>query len=462
MTQLIGVVKGPTLRAAKEQIAKAQPLADLVEIRLDLFEPQALKHLDELPRDLPMIFTFRKKSQGGARELTEHERCELFEKCLKQGKPAYCDIEADTELAFFDRVHELFPKMHIIGSFHDLNGVPEHLDQQLERMHKQQIAHYKIAVQAQSTNDALKVMDFAKGKPHLTCIAMGPDGAISRILAPIIGSEFCYAAIEEADAPLGQLDLKTLSEIYRFKTLTPKTKIYALLGDPVDQSIGHLFHNQTFGKGAVYVKLTLDEPELPLFFSLMRQLPFAGFSITMPLKERLKRFMTRYDPAAETIGSVNTILIEEEHFTGYNTDGAGALNVLEKRGSVKGKRIALLGAGGTARAIAYEAIQRGASVVALNRTLARAEKLSQDLGCGFGCLEDLVNTPYDILINTAPVDLLFDPQSLRPDAIVMDIIYWEAETPLLQAAKKRGCQCIGGIEMFEEQARLQQEIWFKK
>jgi 3-dehydroquinate dehydratase / shikimate dehydrogenase len=458
MTRLIAVVKGPSLAAAKEEIAQAT-LADIHEIRLDLLDSRALLHLNELPRAKPHLYTFRKKTHGGARDIPEQDRLTLFEKCLAQN-PEYCDIEADTDLAFFERVHEKYPRMQIIGSFHDFEIMPASLEELLERMHRPQISHYKIAVMAHTVNDALRLMAFAKDKEQLTCIAMGPDGQISRILSPVIGSEFCYAAIEEGDSPLGQLSLKSLCDIYRFRQLSKETKIYALLGDPVEKSAGHLFHNKSFPADAVYVKIHMPIPDMPLFFSIMRKFPFGGFSVTMPLKEQLGPFLTRIDPASATIGSVNTIVVQDEHLIGYNTDGAGALNALERHRPVKGLKIAILGAGGSARAIAFEALKRQAKVTVLNRTLERAQALAKDFGCEAGPLEDFSKTRYDFLVNTVPVDLIFDPESLPSQAIVMDIVYWENETPLLKAAKSRGCVCINGLQMFQEQALLQQKIWF--
>ncbi len=461
MTQLIGIVVGPSLQQAKEQMDRGRPFADLFEIRLDLLDKKALSHLKELDRSKPLIFTLRTVAQGGMCELPEEERLSLFETCLK-AEPEYCDIESHTELAFFEQTAKLHPKTRIICSFHDLEKVPDHLDQVLERMKKDRVSHYKIAVQAHSINDCLHVMAFAKEHENLTCIAMGIDGQASRILAPIIGSEFCYSAIDEKDAAFGQLDLKTLCELYHFKKLGLDTDIYGLIGDPVERSIGHLFHNKSFPPKAVYVKLHVAIPDLPLFFSLMRKFPFRGFSVTMPLKEQMDRILTRIDPASQAIGSINTVVIEDEHLIGYNTDGPGALNALEKHKKVKGSRIGIIGAGGSGRAIAYEALQRGARVTVFNRTIERAQSLAQQFGCQAQPLEELTKEPYDVLINTVPVDLLFNPELLHPSSYVMDIVYWEKETPLLKAAKERGCVCIGGIEMFEEQARLQQQIWFSK
>jgi shikimate 5-dehydrogenase len=86
--------------------------------------------------------------------------------------------------------------------------------------------------------------------------------------------------------------------------------------------------------------------------------------------------------------------------------------------------------------------------------------LAQEFGCSAAPLEDFSEIPYGTLINTIPADLIYDPHSIDPAAIVMDIVYWEAETPLLKAAHERGCVCVNGLEMFNEQALLQQKIWF--
>jgi shikimate dehydrogenase len=258
---------------------------------------------------------------------------------------------------------------------------------------------------------------------------------------------------------MGQLSLKTLCETYRFKTITEQTKIFALLGDPVAPSAGHVFYNRHLPANAVFVNLHMPIPDLPFFFSIMRKFPFGGFSISVPLKEQLEKFLTRIDPASAAIGSINTVKVEGEHLIGYNTDGAGALDALEERKKIKGLNVAILGAGGSARAIAYESTKRGAKVTAFNRTIERAQALATDFGCHFLPLEDFSKISYDVLINTVPVDLLFDSASLHPDAIVMDIVVREHVTPLLQAAQKRGCTWIDGQEVFEKKAKLQLKIW---
>lgn len=138
-----------------------------------------------------------------------------------------------------------------------------------------------------------------------------------------------------------------------------------------------------------------------------------------------------------------------------NTDGPGALNAIEKHTNVRGKRLAILGAGGTARAIAHEALKRGAMVSIYNRTIERAYQLAAEFGCTGHGLDELKD--YDILVNTIPAQTV---REILPAATVMDVIYAPKETPLLQAVKRAGCVCIYGEEMFIEQALLQQDFFF--
>ncbi len=461
MTQIVSIIYGPSISKAKEQLKKAAAEgADLAEIRLDRFELEELGRLSELPRSLPLIFTFRKKAHGGACELDDAERQSLFLRCL-EANPDYCDIETDTESSFFEEVKKRHPKIKIIGSFHDLEKMPP-LEETLDAMQKPHVSHYKLAVLVQSASEAMKLLLFARERENLTCIGLGEAGQITRILGPLFGVGFCYAPIEKEDALFGQIALSDLHGIYRFRMLSPKTLIYALIGHPVAKSVGHLYHNKSFPKTAVYVKIDLDIPEMPLFFSLIRKLPFAGLSVTMPLKELLGKFLTSVEPDAAAIGSVNTMKIEEEHWRGFNTDGKGALQALERHVKVKGKHVVVLGAGGSARAIIFEALQKGAKVTVLNRTVERREALAKEFGCKAAGLDELGKLSFDVLINSIPADLLFDAKELPPKAVVMDIVYWEKETPLLKLAKERGCIAIGGMEMFEEQALLQQKIWFEK
>lgn len=426
---------------------KAAPLADLIEYRLDHFPD-----LSRLPKSpLPVIFTFRKKEQGGARAISEAERLSLLEKCLAL-EPDYCDLEADTDPAFIARIAQTFPHVKLIGSYHNFSETPSDLLALLRSMQSSHFALYKIATKASSTPDMLRLMLFAKKTSvPLSVMALGEYGKPSRILAPIVGSVLDYAGLED-DPHLHRYSLQTLHDLFHYRRLNRETKVYALIGDPVAQSIGDQFHNPRFSHNAVYIKMRLRQEELAEFFRLIRQLPFAGLSVTMPLKEAIFPFIEEVSPLAQAIGAINTVILDQT-VRGTNTDAPGALNALEKYGPVKGKRIALLGAGGSARAIAYEALQRGASVMIFNRTVERAKELAAAFGCEGYSLDEFGEREYDIAINTVPF------LQIQPKTMAMDITYVPRETLFLTEAKKQGCQCIYGEEMFIEQALLQQTEW---
>ena len=323
----------------------------------------------------------------------------------------------------------------------------------------------KIAVTAQSSLDAMRLLNFVRVRScqeKIIGIAMGEKGRATRILAPVVGSFLTYAPLSEHTAP-GQLTAQELQEIYHFRKLNKETKIYCLLGDPIEKSLGAVIHNAVFDKlglNAVYIKLKLNKEELPAFFSQALELPFQGFSVTMPLKEEVMPLLTEISSQTKAIGACNTIKIEKGQMIGYNTDGIGALNALEKKGSVFGKQILIIGAGGAAKALAYEAIQRGAQVTLLNRTPSKAIEIATAFG-GRGGGVELLPQAYDTLINCTPEGQLIPEEGILPDKIAMDVVYVPKNTPFLVKALSKKCSLVFGYEMFTAQALEQQLIWFQ-
>lgn len=464
---LISVIFSETVEAILQEIELVKGKVDAVEIRLDFLEDAAWVKLEMLKERacLPLVFTFRKREDGGHREIGEKERLSLLEKALAF-EPAFVDIEADADRGFVEKIAKRHPGVKLIGSHHDFEKTPEDLEGLLRRMHYPHFMIYKIAVQAKSTIDLMRLLVFAKEaskKTPLCCIAMGLLGRPSRALGPIVGNVLNYTSLHDSMSSLCQYSLDVLLKLYGFSRLTQDTKIYALLGDPVEESPGDVFHNEVFRKEgihAIYVKLKLDKSELDPFFELARKLPFAGFSVTRPLKESVLPFVAP-DVSASQIGAVNTIAIRGGEWVGTNTDAPGALEAIEEVEKVKGKKVAILGAGGSARAIAYEAILRGAQVMVFNRSSERGERLAKDFGCCSYALDALGSHPYDILVNTIPCnaagELPILPGVLLPKSFVVDINH---SSPLLEAARGRGCRVLSGRAMFENQARLQQAFWY--
>ncbi|MBX9744191.1 MAG: type I 3-dehydroquinate dehydratase [Chlamydiales bacterium] len=272
---LVGVVLGKVIEDILQQIEELKGKVDLAEVRLDYLDESAWPKMALLKEKahLPLLFTFRKKEQGGRFALEERKRLALYEEALSL-QPAYADIEADTDFACIQKIKNLCPQTNLIGSFHDMEKTPEDLSALLKSMYNPHFSLYKIAVQANSTVDLMRLMVFAREMTKtvpLSCISLGPYGGPSRVLGPIVGNVLNYTSFQDALSSLYQYSLDTLQNLYGFSHLSKETKIYALLGNPVEASQGHFFHNECFRREnihAIYIKLRLASSELKSFFSL--------------------------------------------------------------------------------------------------------------------------------------------------------------------------------------------------
>ena len=262
--------------------------------------------------------------------------------------------------------------------------------------------------------------------------------------------------------------------------ISGKTKVCAIIGDPVEHSLSPVMHNVAFkelGLNLVYMAFTVTTKELKTAIMGARSLGLTGLNVTMPHKNAVMNYIDEVDATAKGIGAVNTILSNHGKLIGYNTDGNGAMIALQENGvDPEGKKLVLLGAGGAAKAIAYHAAQDVDELVILNRSQEKAIKLDEALPQSFrkkvktGRLsftvlkEELKEA--DILINATSVgmhpnvDISPVPSSLlRCDLCVMDIIYSPLETRLVIDAKSLGAKVVSGLEMLIYQGAVAFEIW---
>lgn len=443
-------------------------MADLLELRLDHFSKRDAPFLSELMSQypIPMIFTLRSKEQGG---LYQGSKMDYFEEICSVAEcgPAYLDVEYILPKEYVERLSLKFPQQHFIISQHHFKKQQESLQMLLDGMPKVRRAFYKIAKIVDHCSETLQELISAKKIPGLIPICMGEEGQLSRILAPVIGSPISYATLNEnhLSAP-GQLTAKMLKDVYQYSSININTSLYGLIGDPVTKSIGHYAHNALMKKlnlNAIYVKMKVEEESLLKVLKLCLTLGFKGLSVTMPLKEKIIPFLDEVDEIAHQIGSVNTVLIKNGRLIGSNTDGIGALNSIEQYGSVKDKKLIILGSGGAARAIIYEARKRGAQVTILNRTKAKAQDLAKRFDCHSDSLSNMEKYAiegYDLIVNCTPESLPIDSQFIVEKATVMEIATHPKDSQLLALAKSKGCKIIYGYEMFVVQALWQLKTWF--
>jgi shikimate dehydrogenase len=263
------------------------------------------------------------------------------------------------------------------------------------------------------------------------------------------------------------------------RTYSYKTQICAVIGNPIAPSLSPAIHNAAFEfLDLDFIYLAFPVQNVKDALAGMRAIEnFRGLSVTIPHKTEVMKYVDDIAAVDRNIGSINTVIHEQDKLIGLGTDGSGALKALAESGvDIDGKSILMLGAGGAARAIAFTLAQkttlRELSILDVNDALLQG--LTTDLTTGTDAViksgsltEDTVAAAMaiaDIIIHCTPVGMhpnvdasLIAPQSFRPEQVVFDIVYNPLETKLLADAKSLGLKIIPGVEMFINQAVLQFE-----
>jgi shikimate dehydrogenase len=252
-----------------------------------------------------------------------------------------------------------------------------------------------------------------------------------------------------------------------------KTRLCGIIGNPVEHSLSPAMHNAAYEQlGLNFAYLAFRVTDVEGAIRAVRALDIRGLSVTVPHKVAVIPFLDEIDPVAKSIGAVNTVVNDGGRLKGYNTDWTGFVRSLEAHVPAAGRRVALLGAGGAARAIAFGLKAKGATLTILNRAeeIEMARALAAEIDCPFGDLtqRDAV-AGADIVVNATSVGMAplqekvpVDPASLRPEQVVVDIVYNPLETRFLREAAARGCRTVPGYEMLLLQGVTQFELWTGK
>lgn len=457
------------------QIDQSANQADLIEIRLDKFLDKDISSLSLIAQrsPCPLIWTLRKASHGGDFRGTEEERYSRLESILINLQPAFMDIEADTSIEMIHALQKVSPRTQWIISWHDFEKTPDNLDLLFEKLSRIPGTYYKIATFAQSTTDALRMLNFTKKinqKENRLCgICMGEYGISTRILSPIVGQPFTYASPGEGkEVAPGQLSVNEMIQVYRFRELDQRSVILGLIGNPVDKSLSHLTHNPVLKKlsiNGVYLKFHVNEREFDFFFQELETLSIVGLSVTMPYKEKVLSLIE----SQKELVACNTLIRTADGWMGENTDGVGALRALGFSSFHK-RKILIIGAGGTAKAIAAVAHQEGAQLAILNRTVDRAKAIAAPLDAIWGGLDrfpTLVKEGFHCIVQATSVGMAPEIEKtpipsdwIIKDLIALDVISNPPETRFLSEIKKQRGVAISGRELFLHQAVAQFTCWF--
>ena len=246
--------------------------------------------------------------------------------------------------------------------------------------------------------------------------------------------------------------------------------LYAIFGNPVGHSLSPVMHNSALtytGLAGIYIAFQVDD--IAAAVSGIRGLGIRGVSVTIPHKIRVIEYLDEIDRLAGEIGAVNTIVNRQGILHGYNSDCPGAVKALLEKTAIKDRQVAILGAGGGARAIGFGVKQEGGRVTVINRTRENGEKLARDLGCDFKPLAEVKKLNCDIVVNATPVGMTphedntpVKAEFLEAGMVVMDMVYSPLQTRFLTEAKRIGCVTIDGVAMLVHQGAVQFELWTSK
>ena len=519
--------------ALSAAVRAAERGATMVEWRVDALAESdgALASIRALVAraPVPCIVTIRSAREGGAWGGSDSDRVSLLEAiCTATGEPvpAYVDFE----LADYDRSANLRQKVNLcvshpgqvrevgtrlIISAHDESGRPANLARQVASMAGHEAcAVAKVAWNARSVRDSIEAFELLMARPKpMVSLCMGEAGVMTRVLAPKFGAFLTFAraggpgdadgaaAVAAGTAP-GQPTVAELVDRYGFAGIGPATRVLGVIGWPVAHSRSPDLHNawlRARGADAVMVPIPVA-PSWEAFKASVGELvdfaplDFRGAAVTLPHKEHLVRFVRERGGAVEAlaarIGAANTLLVEPGGAVSCaNTDAPAAVAALcegmgIERDALRARRVAVLGAGGVARAVAAGLADEGATVGVFGRNAERVRAMCDDLmrgaggagaSCGAfagrvipgrageescGCFHAIVNcTPVGMQGGPDP-DGNPLPDDMSLDGVtVMDTVYAPRETPLVRESRSRGARTVDGWQMFERQARLQSERW---
>jgi 3-dehydroquinate dehydratase/shikimate dehydrogenase len=450
-----------------------------LEFRLDYLEKPllALPKLKEFLLDHTAatgIATCRRAANGGKFGGSVAAEVEVLIQAAEAGfQLADLELESAEALKKADLEKLRDTGVALIVSYHDFKSTRD-LEGIFARIQPFHPEFVKIVSTANSLNDNVTLMRFLErmnDQSNIIGICMGDAGIISRVLGVRAGSAFTFAAasLGEETGP-GQIAARTLIETYRIDQVDVATKVYGVAGNPIRSSLSPVMMNAAFRRETVNaVYLALQTSKVDDLLKLVTAIPIQGVSITMPLKQDILPYLEQTDALTAKIGSCNTIRLLDGKLYGFNTDVQGILIPLEKRLSLRGAKVLVLGAGGVARAAVFGLRDKGAEVFILNRTPETAQKLARQSGSKTIRKEALAKTSFDVIINATPVGMaglkpappILEAKDLNTK-LVFDLVYNPLETPLIRLARQQGIPIILGVEMFVQQGARQFEIFTGK
>ena len=487
-------------QATADAFSVAGPL-DLVELRWDGFARAGLRAarlravIESLAprRRERLIVTVRSPEEGGRFEGPEEERGRLLVEAARAGA-GFVDLEASADRrsgwTLSRRLRAAAPAVRILGSVHDFAGPPPDPAALAAAMDPMDggagPAIRKVAVRTRSFADLARIgrflRDADRARRPVIGIGLGGRGSALRVAAGSLRSAVAtYAppAGGVATAP-GQLDANAVRSRYRRwgRHLVAPVPVYGVVGHPVGHSLSPPMHEAAFRAAdleATYRKFAVPPTELGSFLEVARLLGVSGLNVTVPHKTAVLDLLDEVDPETRRIGAVNTIVRVGSRLVGRNTDASGAMRALEEAfpgGRLDGRRVTVIGAGGSARALLSGLLARRARPIVVSRDDGKAARLAREFGVETAPWGDRERLSGEALVNATPVGMRGGPGGdgwsqarAAPDGtiaghdVIFDLVYEPRRTALLRRAEILGKRIVPGLAMLVFQAEAAFAAW---
>ncbi len=486
---------GKTLSENLALLEKYRSCIDMVELRADFLNTDERLLIRRFPAlaGIPSLLTIRRSIDGGQYVEGEGARTVMFARALsfadsdKSKNFAYVDFEEDFHVPSLQDAALAFGT-RIIRSVHDMNNPITDIIGRLDSLRTSGYEIPKIAFMPRSLDDVTELFNEAaklKDNMHIL-IAMGPLGLPSRILAAKLKNYLTFVSPAEKNegiANLGHLDPKTLNEVYHFTTVNETTKVYGITGWPLTATSSPELHNAGYaGHNINAVYIPLKTPNVKDAVAFADAVGMGGLSVTVSHKEKVLDCLGELDDKVKAIGSCNTIVKQDSGiWKGFNTDGTGFTSALLNFTGTKdlhGWKVAIIGAGGAAKAIAWAVKSLKAKACVFNRTVSKAVFLAEKYGFEYEVLPKepsekavrMLKKYSDLIIQTTSVGMNVPPPSTPENdplyfynftgkEMLFDIVYVPSVTPVMQRASEVGCKVCNGYDMLRFQGYEQFELF---
>jgi 3-dehydroquinate dehydratase/shikimate dehydrogenase len=488
MAKICLCLTAKTLGRNLEILEKYRAYADIAELRVDCLDPNERLLIRRFPGQagIPVILAIRRAVDGGFFEGGEGARVHLMAKGLayadtdKRHNFAYLEIDKDLTIPSLEEAARTF-RTRIIRSCYNFKGSDAELASTIRSICHSEDELAKIEVAASSITDVHKLLRAARECPkqEKILVALGHYGTCSKILAEQFGSFLSYAgAHAEKDTLMvpGDIDAKDLGDLYRFRKITKATRLFGIIGYPLNATGGLHFFNTTFkfeDMDAVYVPFPSDS--IKACMELAQDLNVEGLSVTVPYKESVIPFLDSKSAEVQSIGACNAMRFGDQGWAGVNTEAKGFSDSVVPfidHQRIRRLRATVIGAGASAKAVIFELHRMGAKVLVLHRAPHQARELASPYQFAWGGLGSqgigMIPKFNDIIIQatlSGVEDINADAQMDSANTMatynftgrekVMDLMYKSEVTPFLKPAMDAGCKIQNGYDMLIRQSQYQ-------